>query len=324
MTYTLTQNAVRKIRRALTGRLGATGGGAGGGAPVSYDRYAAPFTVRWSAAEGAAESSGGAGDATSGAWVIWLPSDDILTVAGSALAVTSALDPADALPSGWYILPADTFDDDGDADVWLTVSGSTPAFAATAPSGAAAGDLAVHIASLSRDASTLAVTVRQFVSSSIVLAPSSAPRVVPGAGCFALVEGSASSQSYGTLTDLTFVNQYWTKGNRPYSTDFGTSVSSLVGLTVGSTGTPSLATPYVALKVPATPSGTPSLAAYATFTDLQTAADNVNYVTIPLYLFSATSTSIEVPEGDPPQWAVTLVADCDFRNAPRAQVIEVL
>lgn len=151
-----------------------------------------------------------------------------------------------------------------------------------------------------------------------------AGRVVPGAGCFALLKGDPSEESYGTLTDLSFVNQYWIKGNRPFLASFNDSVSSLVGLTVGSTGTPSLATPYVALKVPATPNGSAALAAYATFAALQTAAADAAYNTVPLYLFSATASSIEVPEGDPPQWAVTLVADCDFRNAPRAQVIEVL
>ena len=168
--HTLTDNAVRKLRRALADRPGSTGGGAGGGVPVSYNRYAAPFTVRWAASLAQGESSEGAGDATSGEWIIWLPPGDLLHVSGETVDVTANLEAAGGdYPEGWYVLATDDepiIDRDEGGALYLSLSGVF--------SGAASGD-AIKICDAAVDASTGARTVKQYVSSSIIIGSGGAP-----------------------------------------------------------------------------------------------------------------------------------------------------
>lgn len=162
--HTLTDNAVRKLRRALADRPGSTGGGVGGGVPVSYNRYAAPFTVRWAASLAQGESSEGAGDATSGEWIIWLPPGDLLHVSGETVDVTANLEAAGGdYPEGWYVLATDDepiIDRDEGGALYLSLSGVF--------SGAASGG-AIKICDVEVDGETGMRTVKQYILSSIII-----------------------------------------------------------------------------------------------------------------------------------------------------------
>lgn len=166
--YALTANAVRKIKRAITPRLGDGSTPSSGPATISPDTYPAPFTVRWAASLAAPESSPGAGDATDGEWIIYLPTAGLVKVGATDVNITSALTAAGGIyPSGWYKLL-----DDQDAPIlsrttggtlYLNVTNTTGSFSSSAVSSS------VKIATASVDSTTGARTVKQFVCSSLVI-----------------------------------------------------------------------------------------------------------------------------------------------------------
>ena len=100
-------------RKAPAAASGATRGGRP--AFAVEDAFAHPFEVRFA-------SSIGAGSDNSGKWIIWLPSDGLLTVFGRNVDVTEGLNEAGSpYPSGWYVL--DFLSPEG-GDVYLNLSSS--------------------------------------------------------------------------------------------------------------------------------------------------------------------------------------------------------
>lgn len=164
--YVLGPNAARKLTELIRGsgklshRQGAT-------SSLAFDsEYVAPFTVQW------AQSA----DSGSGAWLVWLPSDKCLIVDGAAVDLTEELEAADdPYPTGWYVLedvPA------SGGSVYLNVTPGDPEAAeeedqvATAEFSASAsqteGDIPILVATVAKDSTTGAVTVKQTVTSALV------------------------------------------------------------------------------------------------------------------------------------------------------------
>ena len=107
--YVLSESAAREIKRLLRG-TGEVSRRQGATAELAFDsEYVAPYTVQW--AQSANDGSG--------AWIIWLPSDDCLMVGGAPIDLTSALTEAGGeYPTGWYLL--DEIAEDADS-VYLNV-----------------------------------------------------------------------------------------------------------------------------------------------------------------------------------------------------------
>lgn len=112
MNYVLTENAVGKIRRAITPSAGNTGAVGANGRPIDPDVFPAPFTVRWSASEWWINES------SPGSWVVWLPNPQkmvwyngnyipplsnsgTITIHGQTYP-SGTIFPAEYLPAGWY------------------------------------------------------------------------------------------------------------------------------------------------------------------------------------------------------------------------------
>lgn len=164
MNYVLTENAVGKIRRAITPSAGNTGAVGANGRPIDPDMFPAPWTVRWSASE-----ANGAG-----AWVIWLPDRSKLALFGGAFISTiTGVTAATKLPGGWY-----TIDDAQAASTtaYLVITVTEATGAATAEISVSAGQAttgtAVYnllVATMATEAATGAKRVKQFVDSAVTL-----------------------------------------------------------------------------------------------------------------------------------------------------------
>ena len=164
--YVLGPGAARKLTELLRGS-GEVSRRAGAAAALAFDsEYVAPFTVQW------AQSA----DSGSGAWLVWLPSDKCLIVDGTAVDLAEELEAADdPYPTGWYVLedvPA------SGGSVFLNVTPGDPEAAEEEDQEASAefsssasqteGDIPILVATVARDSSTGAVTVRQTVTSALV------------------------------------------------------------------------------------------------------------------------------------------------------------
>ena len=164
--YVLGPNAARKLAELLRGS-GEVSRRQGPASALAFDsEYVAPFTVQW------AQSA----DSGSGAWLVWLPSDKCLIVDGAAVDLTEELEAADdPYPTGWYVLedvPA------SGGSVYLNVTPGDPEAAeeedqvATAEFSASAsqteGDIPILVATVAKDSTTGAVTVKQTVTSALV------------------------------------------------------------------------------------------------------------------------------------------------------------
>jgi len=301
MNYVLSPSAVQKIRRAITPRLGDGPQQSSSPSAISFDLYPPPFTVRWASSLASPESSEGAGDATDGEWIIYLPTSGLLMVGGSAVDLTTPLEAAGGgYPAGWYKLVAD-YEESGTAEeildrdtggtLYLVINGATAEF--DDQPGSVGGTTSVKIATATVVAATGARKVKQFVTSSIVIA--GAGSVPAGAGCFAIVEVE-EQEGDETVTKKYLANQYYLDGNVAKSTNFSSALDP--------------ATHYgkfLALKIPMATSSSPTLEAYATYSALNTASRDSAFVTLPLYQLDANGGIV-----------------CDFRNIPRAQAFENL
>lgn len=168
MNYVLTENAVGKIRRAITPSAGNTGAVGANGRPIDPDMFPAPWTVRWSAS-----ANNGAG-----AWVIWLPDRSKLAMFGGAFISTiTGVTAATKLPSGWY-----TIDDAQAASTaaYLVITVTDSTSVATAEISTSAGQSVtgttvynILVASMASVAATGAKSVKQFVDSTITFGGSS-------------------------------------------------------------------------------------------------------------------------------------------------------
>ena len=160
--YVLGPNAARKLKALLAKSDGVSRRPAGSPAIASDLEYAAPFTVQW-----AASANGG-----EGAWIIWLPSDELLLVDGEAVDVTADLEPAGGdYPDGWFVLSGVS---SSGGQVWLNVSADDSEEAEDSLSVEFAGEadeeaaFSVLIAEASKSSSG-AVSVKQLVCSSLLL-----------------------------------------------------------------------------------------------------------------------------------------------------------
>lgn len=118
---------------------------------------------------------------------------------------------------------------------------------------------------------------------------------VTGAGCYELVEVE-ETENGETVTRKYLANQYYLDGDVAKSTSFSNPLDP--------------ATQYgkfLALRIQMGSSGSTSLQAYASFSDLHTASLDPAYVTLPLYQLDANGDIV-----------------CDFRNIPRVQAVEDL
>jgi hypothetical protein len=174
----LTDAAVRKLRGVLAPRAGNTGAG-GAATPVSPDDFPPPFTVRWAQSESEGQ----------GAWVIWLPymplsegdtpSYGPLLMVGNEyidfLTGTAALQHAQTLPSGWFVLRNDA---EGGAvymnivvPTFWSATGYVTAAIQTSPDTTPSSEEYLHfsvlIATMTTDEDTGAKRVKQAVDSII-------------------------------------------------------------------------------------------------------------------------------------------------------------
>jgi hypothetical protein len=164
--YVLGPTAARKLTELLRGS-GEVSRRSGATAAVAFDsEYVAPFTVQW-----AQSASGG-----SGAWLVWLPSDKCLIVDGAAVDLTADIEAAEApYPAGWYVLK-DIPESGG--SVFLNITPGDPEASkredqvASAKFSASAsetkGNISVLLASVAKNSSTGAVTVKQTITSALV------------------------------------------------------------------------------------------------------------------------------------------------------------
>lgn len=134
------------------------------------DEFARPFEVRF------APSLGEEGE--SGKWIIWLPSDAMLIVNGEPVDLTAKLyEAGDPYPSGWYVIDDNVLSGADGGSLYLKVKESESegaqfeaAFVGEDDSGDAVADaLTIEVASCSVDSTSGGRSIRQFVSSELVI-----------------------------------------------------------------------------------------------------------------------------------------------------------
>jgi hypothetical protein len=164
MNYVLTENAVGKIRRAITPSAGNTGAVGANGRPIDPDMFPAPWTVRWSAS-----ANSGAG-----AWVIWLPNPARLVCIGdSYMSAPGNIVAETALPTGWWrmttvgatatavYLNVTTYTSTGQVFLDISATAGQPATGFTV--------IPLLVATMTTSAQTGAKAVKQFIDSAIVI-----------------------------------------------------------------------------------------------------------------------------------------------------------
>lgn len=159
--YVLGPNAARKIAEILRGS-GEVSRRRGAAPSLAFDsEYVAPFSVQWAQSANDGE----------GAWIIWLPSDDLVTIPEGSLDPSADLDDVGGdYPPGWYILTGEQLDADEGGTLYLNVSigGASAAFS-DAPAAASGDEFDIPICTASVNSSTGERKVRQFVTSAIVV-----------------------------------------------------------------------------------------------------------------------------------------------------------
>lgn len=160
--YVLGPSAARKVK-ALLGGAGKVTRREGAASALAFDAdYPAPFAVQW--AQSAKEGEG--------AWIIWLPGEKLVVTA------IGSLDPSKYLtavggdyPEGWYLLDDTMIDKDKGGTLYLCIAlgDSGTATFADSPAGASTEEYDVEICTASVNSTTGERTVKQFVSSAIVL-----------------------------------------------------------------------------------------------------------------------------------------------------------
>lgn len=161
--YVLGPNAAREFKRLIRGS-GEVSRRQNMASAFAFDsEFVFPFTVQW--AQSAAEGEG--------SWIIWLPGDDIVSVDGAAYDPTEELEEVGGdYPEGWYLLDGDALDPDEGGKLYLNMTGGTShtcEFSASAQTGVEDSH-SVAICEASVDAETGARSVKQFVTSSIIIA----------------------------------------------------------------------------------------------------------------------------------------------------------
>ena len=162
--YVLGESAARKLREIFASSDGISRRSAFSGGALHVETFANPFEVQWAASA----------DSGSGSFIIWLPSAAVLVVDGQSIDLTSDLtDAGDPYPTGWYLL--EDMPSSG-GSLFLNVTPANPE--ASPPTNAEAefstsasqteGDIPILIATVAKDSTTGAVTVKQTVTSALV------------------------------------------------------------------------------------------------------------------------------------------------------------
>lgn len=162
--YVLGESAARKLREMFASSDGISRRSAFSGGAIHVGAFPHPYAVQWAASA----------DSGSGSFVIWLPSSSVLVVDGQSVDLTSDLtDAGDPYPSGWYLL--EDMPSSG-GSLYLNVTPGNPdaspaedpeaEFSTTASQ--TEGDIPILIATISKDSTTGAVTVKQTVASALV------------------------------------------------------------------------------------------------------------------------------------------------------------
>lgn len=161
----LSPRAAGKLRELLSGGFRQGGGGVQFAGAMNIDRFPAPFTVRWSA--------------TQGAWVIWLGDSGKLVSIGGDYATATDLDAADNLPAGWYVVS-----EDADIDsVYLDLDAAEPGAFTYSIGGEQSGGeepetVRLTIADVAADETSGAKSVKQYITSALVFGVTSLNELV--------------------------------------------------------------------------------------------------------------------------------------------------
>lgn len=264
--YVLGESAARRLRELFNRSGAGVGDRAVAGVLQDLD-FPAPWTLSWSAS-----ANNGAGD-----WIVWIPTGVVLSVAGQAVDVTGNLEPVGGdYPDGYWRgtgLPQDGGslylnvriprpDENGEtSSVLEAVWGVSPE-----ASGYDYDSIPVLIARATRDQTTGAVSVRQNVTSAIVLLSGGVGGGKRSVGLFEVESVSPYS--------IELYNRYYRVGGRTYEC-----------------GASSVALEYdeciVVLDIDASSSEpAASLVAYDSLGSLQEAELNTDHYLIPLYTVS--------------------------------------
>jgi len=148
--FLLSNRATRALARLLRGKMGDSSTATAAPSPISRNRTAEPFALKYAASANSA----------AGAWIIWLSADSLI-YAGSTIDLTAGLTAAGTpYPAGWYqvgVLAASG----GTLYLIIDASGSTPTASFAAAASSQAGRTSILIATATRNTTTGAVSVRQ-------------------------------------------------------------------------------------------------------------------------------------------------------------------
>ncbi len=148
--FLLSNRATRALARLLRGKMGDSSTASAAPSPISRNRAAEPFALKYAASANSA----------AGAWIIWLSADSLI-YAGSTIDLTAGLVAAGTpYPAGWYqvgVLAASG----GSLYLIIDASGSTPTASFAAAASSQTGRTSILIATATRNTTTGAVSVRQ-------------------------------------------------------------------------------------------------------------------------------------------------------------------
>lgn len=207
-----------------------------------------PFTVRY--------SSTVANGATTGGWVIWIPTGAFHSASVDTSQMRALTPSVDRWPTGWYLLPSSvqsTLSANGSHALYASSSLGKIVFSTTATSG-------IKIAEITTSTANATNTVKR-VARSVVFEANPRPFDM------AIVDGSK-----------VLLNQYYNVGERTYQANVTISPSHVASLPC-----------VLALKVDlsgSSPSAT--LQSYASISALQTEQSDTRFAVTPLYALDAT------------------------------------
>ena len=148
--FLLSNRATRALARLLRGKMGDSSTATAAPSPISRNRTAEPFALKYAASANSA----------AGAWIIWLSADSLI-YAGTAIDLTAGLTAAGTpYPAGWYQIGVLTASG-GSLYLIIDASSSTPTASFAASASSQAGQTSILIATATRDTTTGAVSVRQ-------------------------------------------------------------------------------------------------------------------------------------------------------------------
>lgn len=173
--YLMSERTAAWVRSQMERRAPASAAGVTRGVSSSFaveDEFAYPYAVQWAQSVNSGE----------GGWIIWLPGDALLVVDGQAVDVRNGLEAAGGdYPDGWYLLGGviegngtlnldihfpdpDASATDAPTEIYATFSDGKDA-----EGGESSQTINVKICDISTDADTGARSVRQYVTSMIIV-----------------------------------------------------------------------------------------------------------------------------------------------------------